>query len=182
MRYGGDKREARRFEPPPWERARFEELEKRRREEAREAERQRVEQEQGPERTSEPPELTQEELAALAAAKATVASREKRQPKASESDNDPPLPVPQAHVDLMLMQLAAEEPSVEEHVKPIGLFAAGIMMVIGVSMSAWGVYGMVRAQGQPMGLIGTSVVLMLGVATAAAAAWLGWRVTNRRGD
>jgi hypothetical protein len=176
------KREAKRFEPPPWEREQFESLRKTRDEQA-ETEPPAVEARQEPEPASAE-EGTEGAAAALAAELAAV-----RQ-EAEEHDAEPEAPapkqaqrrapaVPDAHVDAMLIQLGAEEPKVDEHLKVVGVFGSAVAMFFGVCMLFWGLFALMTTRGSFAGVVGALIVLGMGAVFGGLGLWFGWRVTNR---
>jgi hypothetical protein len=175
------KREARKFEPPPWERAQFDELQQRQAE-AEEAARvaEAAAADTAPEDVAAGilPAETSVEAAVPAmtepAGQQVAASAPKAAPK--------PLPIPEAQVDAMLLQLGSDEPKVDEHLKIVGVFSSAIAMLIGVSLFAWGVYAMITASGTIAGAVGAMIVLGMGLVIGLTGFWLGWRVTNRQGD
>lgn len=162
------KREARQFEVPPWERDQFEALQKRREEDAPQAPEQPIaeEQQSSPTAASET-----EELLIVPGPKAAP------QPAVQKAK---PAAVPDAEVDAMLAALQAQEPTVDEHLKPVTVFASAIAMLLGVSMFAWGLFALMRAQKTMVSVIGAFIVLGMGVVFGATGFLAGWRATNKQ--
>lgn len=167
------KREARKFEPPPWEREQFEALEQRRAEDSPPAE----QPEPGPGEARTPP-VTEEASAAPEPVSAETPAEEPEQ-RGRLTGNA--LPIPEAQVDTMLIQLSAEEPKVDRHLKSVGLFASAIVMLLGVSLLAQGVIAMLKARGTFAGMIGALIVAGFGAFLGGMGLWFGMRVT-RQGD
>ncbi len=149
------KREAKRFEPPPWEREQFEAMQRR-----------RVEEEQA---SAEEP-APEEEPAGLEPA------------EPAQEAAEAPRGVSEAELDAMLAQLQAEEPRAEEHLKAVGLFAAAIAAIVGVSMLAWGSYMLMTAQGRLAAVVGALILLAMGSVLGLTGLWVGRNATSRQGD
>jgi hypothetical protein len=162
------KREARQFEPPPWERDQFEALQQRREQDAPAA---APEQPAGEEQPS--PEAASESEELVIVPGPELAPRLK-------VEKAKPAAVPDAEVDAMLAALQAQEPAVDEHLKPVTVFASAIAMLLGVSMFAWGLFAMMRSQKTMVTMIGALIVLGMGVVFGATGFWAGWRATNKQ--
>jgi hypothetical protein len=163
------KREARQFEPPPWERDQFEALQRQRREPV----------------PAEP---------VADAAGVTVAATEaagppgvqpeppaRQEPEAARERSAVPAEV-DAQAEAMLVQLQAEEPRLDESVKVISLFASGIVLFLGVSIFGWGFVASMRAWGNAMAMAASMFLLVVGLGLAALGYWLGLRATKRQGE
>ncbi|HEY3317680.1 MAG TPA: hypothetical protein VGK50_04595 [Coriobacteriia bacterium] len=164
------KREARQFEPPPWEREQFESLQERFEEDAR------IEPEQVP---AEPERAPAEEPEESSGDEATAPAPS---PQAKPERAEPAPGVPQAELDAMLARLRAEEPKVDEHLKSVTVFASVIAMILGVSMLVWGLYATMTARGHMASLVGAVIVIGMGLVFGLAGLWAGWRATNEQGE
>ncbi len=169
-----ERREAKRFEPPPWERDQFEELA-----------RQRAEQE------AEQARLQAEAQAALAQEQAAAAERTMQQPlepapgavsaaqtidaETVADDNAPPAagsPTTMAEVSgpeeaqltEMLAGLAQEEPPAAEAYWKVNVAIGSVVVVIGLMFVVWAVTALVgAAKSGVVGVFGGSVLLIFGV-------------------
>lgn len=154
-----NRREAKRFEPPPWERDQFDALQQ------REAE---VDQ---PEESGSAP--------AAGAGPAEAGPAEAEPASVVESTQDA---ASEAKVGTMLIQLSAEEPKIGHHVKTVGVFSAGLLMFVGLCMLVWGAMLLLLARGN----IGASAialtVLFMGGLFGGVGLVLGLRVTRGQGD
>jgi len=151
-----DVRTPRRFEPPPWERDQFEEL-RRRRESERPA--------PGPE-------------AGDALAQGVVAAA---QPAASGADGEAEaLP---AEVDVMMMELVAQEPDAVGPFRMAGLILAAIVGIVGIGTVIAGVVGLVMqgGRGGAMGALAASIVIAFGLLLVAGGGWLTVLALRQRG-
>jgi uncharacterized membrane protein len=166
------KREARQFEPPPWEREQFEELERQR-------------QARQPAEAPEPAEAAAPEPAQVAAEPVAVTAAGGPEPTAAMPAGGPgeaaeaPEGPSDERVQAMLLQLAAEEPTVRADVKVVGTGASIALMLVGVSMLAFAFVGFLRTRGSAQGAIGSLILLVIGVMIAVVGVWLGMRVTKR---
>lgn len=154
-----NRREAKRFEPPPWERDRFDALQQ------REAE------------VDQPEESGSAPAAGAGPAEAGPAEAE----PASVVESTPDA-ASEAKVGTMLIQLSAEEPKIGHDVKTVGVFSAGVLMFVGLCMLVWGAILLLLARGN----IGASVialtVLFMGGLFGGVGLVLGLRVTRGQGD
>jgi hypothetical protein len=175
------KREARRFEPPPWERDRFDELERARQEREAETAAGTPVETGADSRVTAPPLDSVARAAEPVRAGPVEAPRGEPQPRkgTAEAREGAPRVVPDAHVDAMLVQLKAEEPGVEAHGRTVSIFSAALMMFMGVCMLAWGGIAGALAKGQIAGAIGALIVFVMGGLFAGTGLWLGLRATRR---
>lgn len=188
------------FEPPPWEREAFEALQAKRaseeaaRVEAEEAARAAEEAATGAEaaatgvavpggqtRVAVPPVIpTPLAVPAVVPVEAEVpqAAGQPAQPADDEARRA-------AQVEMMLMQLAAEEPSSDRAIAWVTGFAALLVGPLGLVMVVWGMAGMVKADVAEAnaGLARTvaAILLSFGVMFVALAMWLVYRLLKRRG-
>jgi len=156
-----EKREAKSFEPPPWEAAAFEELRRQRAEEERAAE------DAG---TTEQPSMR------------WVALPQEEGDSEEGSVDQPPRRVDEGEVMLMMAGLAAEEPSVEKGLHTAAIVAAAVMAAFGTVLMVWGVVALAgsRESGR-VGVIGGSLFFFFGVAATGFAVWLIVRTLRQRG-
>ena len=189
------RREPRRFEPPPWERDQFE----RRAREQAELEKARLEAEQA---------ARAAEAAALAEAAGIsvgVGAGEKAQPSppaqpASEERprahvNDPAAdgarakqavapkpakqPVDDKQVELMMLELKAEEPPALEGAWKVAATAGAVVALVGIVIGIWGAAAIARL-GQA-GLLGGIVLVTFGLAFVGIGGWLVYGALRQRG-
>ncbi len=163
------RRESKRFEPPPWEQEAFEELQKKRADDSAEPS---VEQ---PAPAPEPVEVVQrEEVVAPVAAQPPV------EKKAQETA--PAKVVPDAKVLEMLALLAEEEPRETGTLWKVAIAAALMLFCLGVVMVIWGMAAIVGSKSSgATGVTGGSILLMFGAGFIGAAAWLVVRTLRQRG-
>ena len=135
----GEKREAKRFEPPPWEKDQFEELARQRAED---------------ERTAPPQELP-------AVAPQAIVTPEGATPEAATGP--PASTVDDARVTEMLAELAAEEPpATRAYWKTSVAVGAGIV-AFGAVFVIWGMAALVATRRiGTVGMFGGSVLLLFG--------------------
>ncbi len=173
------RREAKGFDPPPWERDAFEELSRKKAADRAEADLDAAlaglaspEPEPG-----EPAEGVHDEAGLPTPAEATPA-----QPGGADGGGSA---VDEARTAAMLSRLAEEEPDARAH-GAIGLVVAGFLAVLGLMMLGWGIIGAVRTAGVseagPVGLIGGVILGGFGIGLVAAAAWLAAKALKQRGE
>jgi hypothetical protein len=159
-----DRREAKRFEPPPWERDQFDALQE------REAE------------VDQPEEPGSAPAAGAGEAETGPAETGPAEAQPAPVIESTPDAASEAKVGTMLIQLSAEEPKIGHHAKMVGVFSAGVLMFVGLCMLVWG--GLLLLLGR--GNIGASVialtVLLMGGLFGGAGLVLGVRVTRGQGD
>ncbi|MBE0416328.1 MAG: hypothetical protein IBX63_01005 [Coriobacteriia bacterium] len=152
MVYGPQRREPRRFEPPPWEREQFE----------------RFEQEHAPATPRAAPESP---FARPLGAEAEVPVPELAVPQTEAPG-----------VDAMLLALKAEEPAVVEGAWRFGLVAAAFVGTIGLMLVIWGMVALARSAGSgPAGIMGATIMSVMGGLFVGLAAWMGARSLKQRG-
>jgi len=157
MANGPQRREPRRFEPPPWEREQFERLE---RERARDVV--PVAPEVAPDAEARPEPATPE-------------------PKPSATEPEPG-PAGPPGVDAMLLALKAEEPSAVEAAWKFGLAAAVLVGTIGFMLVIWGMVALARSAGSgPAGIMGATIMSVMGGLFVGLATWMGARSLKQRG-
>lgn len=162
------RRESKRFEPPPWEQEAFEELQKKRAENSAEPS---VEQ---PVPASEPVEVVQREEVAMPIPVPP--------PVTKAPETEPAKVVPDAKVLEMLALLAEEEPRETGALWKVAIAAALMLFCLGVVMVIWGMAAIVGSRSSgATGVTGGSILLMFGAGFIGAAAWLVVRTLRQRG-
>jgi len=157
-----ERREAKRFEPPPWEADAFEELRRQRVEECPEAEKTGAiesdpHDEDGAKHNAEEPD---------------------DEPKAGEK----PARVDEAQMLVMLAELASEEPSAQEGLHTIAAIAAMVMVVSGLVLVVWGMVALADSgRSGRVGVVGGVLFFLLGSAAVGFAVWLIVRTLRQRG-
>lgn len=178
-----ERRERKQFEPPPWERDAFEELQRQ-----REAE----------QPVPQPAQPEPEPVAAPPAAVPPVAAtpvQEARQPQTEavrppDAAEAPPQEASkqgpsEAEVLELLAGLAAEEPDATAPAMQVTVGASIVLLPIGAMMLFWGMAALARAASAQAGAgvarTGAVVLIMFGAGFVAAAFWLIYRLMKQRG-
>lgn len=169
------RREAKRFEPPPWERDAFEELQRGTASENQPAPEETPSQEGddeqgGPKPTREmgpesktPVDLKRTVLGKPIATKEVGALDEKQ-------------------VLEMMAHLAEQEPDLYEKAWKPAIASSLIVLAIGAVMTVWGVAAMVKTRSAGLtGVASSLVLLVFGLGFVAVAAWLIVRTLRQRG-
>lgn len=163
------RREARRFEPPPWEKDLFEQREREKAEAEAEAE--------------------LEQQAREAAAETTVAAEEvPPQAEVSPVETEPEKPekpapkgeLDQKQVELMLFELRAEEPDPLARTWVANIVAGAVLVLIGLSVGAWGAAALAKHLGAT-GTLGGMVMVVFGLAFVGIGGWLVLKGLRQRG-
>lgn len=155
------RREPRRFEPPPWEKELFEQQERER------AELERQEREAVAETvTEEKPPTTSETVSA-----AQPGSPEQSPPKGQ---------LDQKQVELMFVELRAEEPDPLARVWVVNAAAGAVLALIGLSVVAWGATALSKHLGTT-GTLGGMVMVVFGLAFVGIGGWLVFKGLRQRG-
>jgi hypothetical protein len=188
-----ERREAKSFEPPPWERAAFEELARKKAEEQAEAEAPAVMAQAAAEaavsaEAAEPPATGPgPEVIPLASVpevhpsspKPEVAARQ-----AAEEDKPAKPGVDEATLIAMLADLREEEEPMARTFTSVGLFATFVTALVGAVLVLWGVVQLaiaVRRDLGPTGVFGGLVLMVFGALFVALAFWVGARTLRQRG-
>jgi hypothetical protein len=166
----GSARHPRSFEPPPWERERFEELARRR------AESDAAEAAIGQAREEAERAAAVQEAAAAVGAAPGPGTRAEAQTVGTPTWGEVP---PDA--ELLLIELAAEEPRALGWVWLAWLAAAGLFAVLGVGTLVFGAVGLARAQGSSVATTWSFVLVLVGLASLGAAMWLTVKALGERG-
>ena len=164
-----ERREPRKFEPPPWERDRFEELAQKKAPEVSPETQVNEAQAAAP-----PAESGGAEAAAAGATRPAEAPAAPAPKKAGELD--------EKHVAAMLIDLKTEEPRFLSRGWVFQLAAAGVVGVIGSAMLIWGIVAMsLTGKAGTMGMLGGVVLDGFGAAFVAVGVWLAFRTLRQRG-
>jgi len=167
MHAASGRREPKRFEPPPWERSKFDELARRRaEEEAKQAE----EAESAVQAAREPAEVEQ-----------THTATEDERPVVAEQE-EARAGVDPMQLEAMMSQLQAEETPISTGLWRAGIAAAVFLLVLGAVIMIWGVVALRATRGAgPTGTMGATILLFFGVAFIAMAVWTAIRSLRQRG-
>lgn len=165
------RREAKHFEPPPWEREAFEELERKRAEKAAvEAAAQPVQP-----ATGEPGAPVGAQAAGPAPTEAVDEAQ--RQPPAERANG-----IDETRVAEMLAELSKEEPASYEGLWKAAIAAAIVLGAVGAVLVVWSMAAFVGARRSgPVGVTGGAILLLFGAGFVAAAWWLTVRTLRQRG-
>lgn len=182
------RKEAKRFEPPPWEKEAFDELERRRAEEAHVRALMQAAQEE-----AAAAELAAERASEQAAEQgATVSAETIRSEEAAGDATAPPgqegepetgqTAIEDERVSRMLARLSEEEPRGHEGVWAVALGAALVLGAIGGVLIVWAMAAMVGApRSGATGIAGGLVLLVFGAGFVFGALWLAYRTLRQRG-
>lgn len=164
MTHAPDKRPPKQFEPPPWERPQFEELQKARRAEQDDAQ------------ISEEISRIAEPEAVPTAPTPQAVPTATTKPASGPKDEDPA-------VIEMLARLSAEEPPPSDAIWRVGLLSSLIVASLGVMMLVWGIIGLASTASQsPAGRMGGVILMTFGVGFIGLAAWMTDRSLKQRGE
>jgi len=159
------------FEPPPWERDQFDELARRKAEEAA-----RLEAAAAAER-----EAVQAAAAALTASEEPAAVPEEGVVTAEQDAAAAGKPaVDQVKLDAMLLELSGQEPSAVREVHRAGAIAAWVLAAFGSVMLGLGIVLLVR--GGQQALAGSGIIAAVGLFVIGFAIWLGYRASRGQGS
>ncbi len=161
------RREAKRFEPPPWELAAFEELERKKAEEAAVASHTDVVEQDLEPRTQAPAQPEPAAPAVEGESQAVLADDEK---------------LDETMVLEMMARLSAEEPKLHDTTWKIELAAGVLAGVVGLVMTVWGVAALVKTKGSgTTGALGSLTLMAFGIGFVAMAGWTIVRTLRQRG-
>lgn len=177
-----ERREAKQFEPPPWEREAFEELE-RKRADQEVGQRPPVDQAAAG-ATQAPPDAPEREVergpVSEAAVGQGVAAGRAAQPGSEDAPVGPTLD--EARVTEMLAGLSAEEPRSAEGLWRAAIGSAIVLGAIGVVLVVWAIAAIVSARRSgAVGLTGGLILLFFGAGFVAGALWLTVRTLRQQG-
>jgi hypothetical protein len=170
MAHGPQRREPRRFEPPPWEREQFEQLERERK--GREQRAREAAEAARPAPAQAPPSPP----TTVDVAGAQPVQEPASAPQGSPEGADP------VRVDAMLVALKAEEPPAVQGAWKFGLVAAAFVGTVGLMLVVWGMVALARSAGSgPAGVMGATIMSVMGGLFVGLAAWMGARSLKQRG-
>jgi len=176
-----ERREARKFEPPPWERDQFERLARERAEqEAAEAKARAAlaEREPAAAPTTSVEGPVPEGLAANGRPEDVVFPVGERTDVAGipihRHADDP-------EIAAMIVELKAEEPPALQDTWMIAAMSAIVLAAVGMVLLVWGLAGAAKTGAKPIGALGGMILALLGMGFCGMGAWLGFRTLRQRG-
>jgi len=178
------RREARQFEPPPWEQELYDQFAPQ-----AEATKQAAEQEQPQvvETSAVGADAGSSSLDDLLAAVARqeIGVRGAVPPAAesetAETDRPAEAGLDEKQVEQMLIQLRAEEPDVRRQTQPIALAAGLVMIGLGFAVVVWGLYGLTRGGRGAFGATAALILLLFGAGFVGVGAWSTYQALRQRG-
>ena len=173
-----ERRETKRFEPPPWERDQFEELARKR------ADEEAAEAKAAAERSA-----TQAGAAEAEAAGQTLVELSEETPSeagaTAEAAEEPAVPagaLEDARVMEMLTELASEEPPASRGLWKVSVAIGGVMVALGAVFLFWGMAALVAARrAGAVGTFGGIVLLLFGAGFVAGGAYLAVKNLRQQG-
>lgn len=190
------RREARRFEPPPWERDQFEKLARERAEQekaeldaalaaAEIAAAARPAQEADP-ASGPTPEEVQSGSPQAGVERAAEGEIDRGPVAAAEAKAAAVLEVPKVELDdkqvaLMMLDLRAEEPVSLQAAWAVNLGAGGIVGLVGLVIGVWGIVALANRNLGTTGTLGGMVLVAFGVGFVAIGGWLIYKALRQRG-
>jgi len=163
-----DRREAKSFEPPPWEKEAFEQLRRR-----------KGDTEAPPEQQAPPAEIPAHQSPVVHLPQSAEA------PDAAESTTaarEPVAQVDEGRVVEMMAELAAQEPDAQKGLHSLAIGVSAAMGVFGLVLIVWGVVALARSGGSGrIGVIGGSLFFAFGAAAVVFAVWLMVKTLRQRG-
>lgn len=174
FRRAAERRDTKRFEPPPWEREAFEELERKRAKEAAETEVAAAVAAQAVEECQEPAPKSRE--ASQGGAACGPAEGPAAGPAASGGQAD------EARMIEMLAELSAEDPPATRDYFTVSLGASLLMVALGAVLLVWGIAALVgsRRTGAVGSFAGTGL-LLFGAGFFGGGVWMAYQTLKRRG-
>lgn len=183
------RREPKRFEPPPWEKDAFDEMERRRREAEEEERRAAAALAEPQAQRAAARQEEQEEVAASSELKEPRQDKVASRGGAGESaagtpgvDVQKPERIDQAQLTAMLAELAAEEPRDDKTISSVTLVVSIAIFALGAMMIMWGMAAFVAAKGAgSQGTIAGSVLFLFGAGFIGGAIYLAVKSLQKRG-
>jgi len=183
----GKRREARTFEPPPWERDQFARLAKER------AEREAAEAAEAAARAAVGLAASQGSAAigmaptvagvnpasAFDAEEARIAASPFA--SADAGAGGVPGPVDERQIAVMMMDLRSEEPPALGSAWVAVMVSAIVLGAVGIVLTAWGLVELAQAGGSSFGALGGGVLTMFGLGFAGLGAWLAFKTLRQQG-
>jgi hypothetical protein len=165
-----ERREAKSFEPPPWEKEAFEQL-RRRKDDAPEPAGHEETTATDPEPDAAGGSVKKPQVEAEGAGEA---KGDARPPAAAQVD--------EGTVVEMMAKLAAQEPDAQRSLHALALSVSAAMGVFGLVLIVWGVVALARSgESGRIGVIGGSLFFAFGAASAVFAVWLMVKTLRQRG-
>jgi len=176
------RREARRFEPPPWEREQFERLARERAEQ--EAAERELAAKLAADGAAREPESA--ETSADAPARAVAAEQVADVPSAPASSAPPasagPKPeLDEKHVARLMLELRAEEPRLLTGAWMVGLGSGLVLALAGFVLAAWGGFALSNSRLGQLGKLGGGILIVFGIGFVGTGGWLIFRALRQRG-
>jgi len=178
-----ERREAKQFEPPPWERDQFErhKREQAEREAAAEAARAQVLAQQEAAQAAEESAGLTESGAAVTGGDAPETGAIGSGGVVRASEAAPEAEIDEKQVALMMLDLRAEEPPALEGAWVVNLAAGLIVALVGFASSIWGGVALSR-RGLPVaGTLGGFILLAFGLGFLGLGGWLIFKALRQRG-
>ena len=168
------------FEPPPWEKEQFDELE--RRKAAEKAAEGSTEQATGAAAVGEEPSTAgpapeKQEERPLAREPETRGDTAQAETASAGPKGEP---VSQPSIEAMLVQLKGEEPPVGKGIWKVSLAVSFVVVVIGLAVSTVGLVALSRRLGQA-GTLGGFVLLTFGISFIAIGIWVTFQTLRQQG-
>lgn len=194
-----NRRPAKPFEPPPWERAQFDELARQREEAEKERELNAalaalaapVPDQAAPEVSDGSASPVAEESAAQPEARAEASGEgpqvaaPAQQQAVSEGEAGPTGPpaseLDDKVVEAMLVQLRAEEPVHDDSLWKVSMGLSAFSALIGAVLFVWGLAALMKTGSSAAGMIGGSILLAFGGMFVGIGAWMAARGLKERG-
>jgi hypothetical protein len=178
-----ERREARQFEPPPWERDQFErqKREQAEREAAAETARAQVLAQQEAARAAQEAAGLSEPTAATTAGESSETGAIGSDGEVGASEAAPKAEIDERQVALMMLDLRAEEPPALEGAWVVNMAAGLIVALVGFASSIWGGVALAR-RGLPVaGTLGGFILLAFGLGFLGLGSWLIFKALRQRG-
>lgn len=172
-----NRKQPRSFEPPPWERAQFEELARERAERQAESELDEALADLTAPKT-EPPlaEVTPEAVPAPTPRHEVPADAGR--PVGSEKDGGE---LDEKAVAAMFVQLRMEEPEHDQSLWRVGLVFSAVAGLLGSILMVWGIAALIRTGTTAAGMIGGSILIAFGGLFVGIGVWMAVRSLKERG-
>ncbi len=162
------RREAKRFDPPPWEKDAFEQLQHRKTAEEQE----HVEQVDAPSKGAE----VAETQTPPATGQPGEVQFEERVPQSESSTLE------DRHVIEMMARLAEQEPKLQEKTWKPAVFSAMVAGALGSMLTVWGVVALFRGWSAGLTAVAAALVLIVfGIGFVAIGIWMTVRTLRQRG-
>jgi hypothetical protein len=178
-----ERRAPKSFEPPPWEQAQFDELERRKAEELARSEKAAAEARQAEAAAALPDDGSAEDVITVAAVVRAPSAEEKAVPRAASGDDRlADAGVSERQVEAMLLGLRTEEPPVGRGLWKFALASAAFIVVVGLVLAIWGAVALVAARKTgATGALGGVVLITFGIGFVGVGVWVAFRTLREQG-